>query len=86
LRRTPSVKRIIGQYVSDGEESYALCVQYDDARPVEMYDAENVAATLDMLRSLRLPGFAPDSDCWQTADVNVDQRTHGAKQARRNRS
>ena len=68
----------IGQFVSDSEESYAGSVQYDDARPVETYDAENLAATLDVLRSLRLPGLVPQSACWQPADVIVDQWTHSA--------
>ncbi len=72
------VKRVIGQFVSDSEEGYAVSVQYDDARPAETFDADDLAATLDVLRALRLPGFAPESDCWQPADVNVDQWTHSA--------
>jgi hypothetical protein len=51
-------------------------VQYDDARPAETYNAENLAAALDVLRSLRLPAFVPESDCWQPADEHVDRWMH----------
>jgi hypothetical protein len=58
----------IGQYVSDSEEIYAVSVQYDDARPAETFDADDLVETVDALRSLRPPSFVPDADCWQPAD------------------
>ncbi len=75
---TVLVKRVIGQDISDSEEGYAVSVQYDDSRPAETFDTDNLAAAMATLRSLGVAGFAPDSDQWQPADVNVDQWTHSA--------
>ena len=69
---TVLVERVIGQFVSDSEEGYAVSVQRGDARPIERFDADDLAEAMARLRTLHLPGFAPESEGWQPADVNLE--------------
>jgi hypothetical protein len=73
---TVLVERVIGQFVPDSEEGYAVSVQRSDAHPVERFDADDLEEAMARLGTLDLPGFAPESERWQPADANVDEWTH----------
>jgi hypothetical protein len=63
------VERVVGQYTPDTEESYAVSVKRGNARPIAVFDANDLVEALARLRSLGLPGLAPDSDGWQPVDA-----------------
>jgi hypothetical protein len=73
---TVLVERVIGQYVSDSEEGYAVSIQRSGERPAEWFDADDLEEAITRLRTLDLPGFAPESEGWQPADANLNQWTH----------
>lgn len=69
------IKRVVGAPEPSQQEEYAVSIQRGGNAPEELFASGDLAAALERMRDMRLPGLEAGSATWQPVDTNVDAWT-----------
>jgi hypothetical protein len=62
-----TVRRMIGQQVSDNTDAYVVSIHPPDQRERDLIASDDLAEAIARMRDLHIPGFQPDAAAWQPA-------------------